>query len=70
MATDKYLPVPCKLRDCVFFHIFPDDPATVYCKHTDKEAYPRMDPCPLYRIDWMKKAGSSQNYLNMFNKKK
>jgi hypothetical protein len=60
-AKEK-LRVECSRPDCVFFH--PDDrkkPDMCLCSHPDKHApvHRYQRPCPLYRLDWKKRAGAA-----------
>lgn len=53
-APPPRTPVFCKLSDCCYHEV---DPNTnqVYCHHPDKAMNLRIDPCPLYRLDWKRR---------------
>jgi hypothetical protein len=45
--------VICRLRDCAYHEPDPETKGEhAFCHHPDKAMYIRVEPCPLYRIDW------------------
>jgi hypothetical protein len=67
--ANKMLQVECKLGDCMYHQADPVQPDTAFCKHLDKPHYMCAQPCPLYRLDWQKKAAASQNLLRKFQQR-
>jgi hypothetical protein len=50
----------CSLQDCIFFHAASERPNKALCNHRDAPKYVYSDPpCPLYRMDWQKKAAAA-----------
>ncbi|MBN1475997.1 hypothetical protein JXA47_04515 [Candidatus Sumerlaeota bacterium] len=45
--------ISCSLRDCCFWE--EDAAGVVFCTHVDKAMHLRVDPCPLYRLDWKRR---------------
>lgn len=64
--TSKVFQVECQLCDCLYYQPDPVHPGGALCKHLDKPHYMHAQPCPLYRLDWQKKAAASQNLLKKF----
>ncbi len=60
---EKMIIVECALSDCLYHVTKPERPDAVYCKHPDKgeDRYYNTVPCPLYRLDWHKKATSEKD---------
>jgi len=57
----KYLPVKCKMSDCIHYLEKTEGGKTrVYCKHPDKSITSNTFGCPLYRLDWTKKVKSKK----------
>ncbi|MBN1517200.1 hypothetical protein JXA32_11615 [Candidatus Sumerlaeota bacterium] len=48
--------VVCEMRDCIFFNEYPQSNTIVLCDHPEKKHHMGQMPCPLYRMDWNKKA--------------
>lgn len=64
MTTKKSsdpLIVPCRLSDCLYYEGRTESrPGYCYCSHPDKEHYLQNPSCPLYRLDWQKRAKPKQ----------
>ena len=52
--------VGCKLSDCIYYKKSETRPGVVYCKHPDVVLYRTDKRCPLYRVDWTKKADQAK----------
>lgn len=53
-AKEK-VPVICALHDCVYFEMVDEERRHALCDHPDKKLYLRVEPCPLYRLDWKRR---------------
>lgn len=52
----NFIEVYCSLRDCLYYTPDPATTAKCHCIHPDKSHYMANATCPLYRMDWKKKA--------------
>ena len=53
-----YTVVYCDLSDCFYYSPEPGFPRKCRCLHPDKPTVINMVKCPLYRLDWQKRAPS------------
>jgi len=51
-----YTVVYCDLADCFYYTPEPETPRKCRCTHPDKATVMEKSKCPLYRMDWQKKA--------------
>jgi hypothetical protein len=56
-ASQPRTPVYCDLDDCIYHER--DEKRQVFCHHPDKPMHMRVNPCPLYRLDWKKRRGKA-----------
>ena len=57
--------ITCQLEDCIFYHSAAAAPNKALCNHKEAFRYVHKDPpCPLYRLDWQKKAAAAQGMFN------
>ena len=68
MMSDTFIKVDCDLVDCMFHHTQDDQPGKHFCKHRDKKERLYAKPCPLYRLDWQKKAAVAQQQMAQVRK--
>jgi hypothetical protein len=66
--SDKLMKVECRLEDCMYYRCDPIHHSAIYCGHLEKPHYASVQPCPLYRLDWQKKAAAGQGLLKKFSK--
>ena len=64
MAEEPLTQVICRQSDCMYYRIFTEHAGKVFCSHPEKEFYMDRNPCPLYRMDWAKKAGGEMDQAN------
>jgi hypothetical protein len=60
--------VECQLSDCLHYQQR-TGPGMAMCASRDKPHHMGTGPCPLYRLDWQKKAAASENIIRMFTKR-
>ena len=65
---ERFTEVSCPLKDCLFHHVDSKQPGKVFCKHPEKASNSKVTPCPLYRLDWQKQAGSHLGVLKLVRK--
>lgn len=59
VLTAPHTVVFCSLSDCIYYTPDPSSSTRCLCIHPDKPNYMKNATCPLYRMDWKKKAASS-----------
>ena len=66
---DDPIKVDCELVDCIYHHLREDRPGAHYCLHREKHQCLFAKPCPLYRLDWQKKAAIAQQQMALVRKR-
>lgn len=69
MMSDNPIKVDCELVDCMFHHMEADKPGKFFCKHKEKSRCLYAKPCPLYRLDWQKKAAHAQAHATVIKRR-
>lgn len=63
MSNPPLTEVKCPLTDCLYHQVNPkpSKPELIaLCAHAHKPLHLLDQPCPLYRLDWQKKAAQGQ----------
>ncbi len=55
--------VNCNLKDCTFWVSRKEFPELAFCKHPEIEFHRNDSRCPLYRMDWLKKAPAAEEFI-------